>query len=113
MTEKHVLLKFADNWADEMDVEGFLVVTEAHWAERQAAIQAQTSELSLSIGTNEALEWADGEELLACIEVRELSEAETQVLASTFGLQSFENEHAIAGHGVTGFLDEFCEGAAY
>lgn len=43
MTEKHVLLKFAHNWADEMDVEGFLVVTEAHWAARQAAIQALTS----------------------------------------------------------------------
>lgn len=122
MSKEYVLLKFSGNWADEMDVEGFLVVSRAYWAHREHELSQVEGDLHACIGTNEYLEWSDGSELLDSIEVSELSADEVRVLQERFPLSHYQGsdtftgevrEHVVAGFGETGFLDNVAAGGAY
>ncbi len=117
MTKNYVLLKFSDNWADEMDVEGFLVVSKEYWLKREAELGEEQDALHLCIGTNEYLEWEDGETLLDSIEVLELEDAHAQLLAKQFPVTGYwsggDKGQVLAAFGQTGFLDNVGVGSAY
>lgn len=56
MMAEHVLVKYRDNWADEMDIEGFRLMTIAEWEDvkqRAAAYFKENTEYTYYIGTNE------------------------------------------------------------
>lgn len=61
------LVKFADNWADEMDVEGFIVLTNeefvgyAHLIEDTVKAINSGREFEWFIGTNEWIGYCEGE----------------------------------------------------
>ncbi len=122
MPKDYVLLKFSGNWADEMDIEGFLVASRAYWEHRRQELSQVEGDLHACIGTNEYLEWSDGKELLDSIEVSDLSAEEVRLLQQHFPLAGYRGtstfasvvrEHLVAGFGETGFLDNVAEGGAY
>lgn len=60
----HYIVKFVDNWADEMDVAGFYIYEKTTWDELKTNIENIKTKMEFSIGTNEELEYRNGKELL-------------------------------------------------
>lgn len=83
--EKQVLLTWDSNWADEMDISGFAVVSESFWLNLKSDLENKTSSFYFYIGTNEELEYENGKELLSEIEVKYLTEDEAGVVKKLFG----------------------------
>jgi hypothetical protein len=88
MTEqKYLLVKYSDNWADEIDVEGFHLFTAQEWEAYQAAIKEffnSNDELCFGIGTNEEIEYSDAEEYLDTLRANYISEQQYNVLKDLF-----------------------------
>ena len=84
MTNK-VLVKFESNWADEMDVCGFAVMSSDEWNKVRQIILLIKDEFSISVGTNEEIEYENGQELLDEYEVCEISDDESQIIQRLFG----------------------------
>lgn len=82
---KNVLIEFNDNWADEMDVSGFSVCTIEEWEKNKALIEAYTGEIILCIGTNEELEFDNGNDFLSHLTITEISDRDEKVITKHFG----------------------------
>ena len=54
-----LLVIFDGNWADEMDVEGFMIVSKECWDYKQIEWEHTEFPQELYIGTNEALVYDD------------------------------------------------------
>lgn len=82
---KYYLYTFSDNWADEMDLEGFAILTET---EKDVALARIKKEFknggTLCFGTNEDNEYEDLDEILACITFKEISQTEYLSIKNAF-----------------------------
>jgi len=100
---KYLLVKFDSNYADEFDVSGFTIMSQAAWekhkvdvAKRFAALSAPVEkmggymdypELEAYFGTNESLTWSHYDHYIESFDVKELSDDELKVLKKFFGMQ--------------------------
>lgn len=88
MSEKHFILKYNDNWADEMDISGFAVMTESERDEYFAVFKKvfDTNEYySFFVGTNEEIEYNTLEDFTNAFEMSEITEEEAKVFSKFFG----------------------------
>jgi hypothetical protein len=107
--KNYVLVKLDKNYADEFDVEAFVVVTDTYLEAAKASILKNGREagLHMNFGTNEWLEWGSGEELVAGLDVTPLTTAEAQFLARAFPIPRFDTtEGVVAGHSHYRFLSQ-------
>lgn len=85
---KYFLVKFTDNWADEIDVDGFDTLTEEEVKEFKNRVTSYFDENSepyiYSIGTNEELEYYDAETLLSYFTFKEITKEEYDVIKKLF-----------------------------
>lgn len=85
------LVQFSDNWADEMDVEGCMIMTdeeyEAYLAAARRAFEIR-GEVSFCIGSNESIEWESIHDFEKTLFARYITEEEATVLR-TFGFDDF------------------------
>ena len=91
MEKDIILLKFEDNWADEMDVEGCEVITLErlkYFNERVEAYFLENDSLEYYIGTNECIEYTSAGELLSKYSVLTITETDYQTL-NKLGLLKF------------------------
>lgn len=111
---QNVFLKFASTWADEMDVEGFLLVTSAYWEKKKVELQGSTEPLEMCVGSNQSIRWRNGAELLSNIQEAPVNPGEnTELLQELFPLKYYFDdeggdpppEGVLAGYGEIGFLD--------
>jgi len=80
-----VFIKWEDNWADEMDLEGFTVCSPEHWLNYMASLmQACLFPHSVYMGTNEEIEYEKLDDYLRTLTVRGLSEEEFNLLFNVF-----------------------------
>ena len=80
-----VIAIFEDNWADEMDVQGFVILTEKRWEAYKASGIAKNRRFSLCVGSNEDIEYQNGKELLKNIKVRPITNEEEKTITKIFG----------------------------
>lgn len=77
------LVQFSDNWADEIDVEGCMIMTdeeyEAYLAAARRAFEVR-GEVSFCIGTNESIEWESIHDFEKTLFARYITEEEATVL---------------------------------
>jgi len=83
-----LLIIFNGDWADEMDVEGFMIVSEECWKYKQLEWENTPFPQELYVGTNEAIEYDDIKEYLRDFKVKEISDEEETVIRKLFGLNS-------------------------
>lgn len=83
--EKQVLLTWDGNWADEMDISGFAIVSESRWLKHKSDLENKTNRFYFYVGTNEEIEYSNGKELLREIEVKYVTEDEAKVVNKLFG----------------------------
>lgn len=109
MSEKQLLLKYSNNYADEFDVEGFLVLSQSQWDEHKAKaaqrfekvakaakvdpnvsedswLNRRAREVSVGFGTNEEVTYYSIDDYLGSFVVKELTQEQYQVLKDLFGV---------------------------
>lgn len=80
-----VLVIWKANWADEMDIEGFKIYTEDDWKAYKGELKAMTKKFTISVGTNEEIDYDCGSELLNQLTVKKISDDETKFIKKMFG----------------------------
>lgn len=81
--DSKILIKFSSNWADEMDIEAFEVVTVKSWNKWLNHWQSLDS-FGLSVGTNEEIEWDCLEDYLSDLTLISITEEEAKFLEKVF-----------------------------
>ncbi len=100
MSEKMLLLRYSNNYADEFDVDGFIVMSESAWEEHKAMaakIFEEKAEVEVYFGTNEWISYYDLEEYVDSFKVTELTDTQFQVLKELFGVHYNEYSYSHAG----------------
>ena len=82
-----LLVKYDSNWADEMDIDGFKVLTDKQWEKYQRDFKKHFKEewYTYYVGTNEEIEYGDFEEFRNDFNVSEITDEEAAVLEKLFG----------------------------
>lgn len=70
--EAFYLVKYEDNWADEMDVSGHIILNERQLNTLKDAIK-QINNFTFYVGTNEDIDYQDSKSVWSSLEVREIS----------------------------------------
>lgn len=86
----HLLIKTQNNWADEIDTEGFAIFTkEAYFSHLKQAEDAFAGdqEITIYVGTNEDIQFPDYKDYVAQIEVQEVNFTEVLILCKAFGIK--------------------------
>lgn len=81
---KQYLVKWNDNWADEMDLEGWVIMNQDELDEWKKRLQ-KPGRVYLCFGTNEDNEYESGQEILDCCEITEISDSDAEVLNRLIG----------------------------
>jgi hypothetical protein len=86
--EKYFLVKYFDNWADEMDIAGYKLMTETEKKEYfngfRKTIEEENSYVFF-IGTNEGIEYMSFDDFRDTFNVDEISEIEYGVIEDKIG----------------------------
>jgi hypothetical protein len=84
---KQILVKYEDNWADEVDIYGFRLFDLKEWmAYKDDLVKhiAENGELKYSFGTNEEITYDSVEDVLRQFTVNEISMEEYDAIVSAF-----------------------------
>jgi hypothetical protein len=81
----YVLLDFSADYADEFDVEGFSIMTDAEWNIFQKKFQQHQGQYSFGFGSNEDIEFENGQEVLDSIGVKNITKEEYDTINKFFG----------------------------
>lgn len=81
----YVLIRFQDNWADEIDVDVFCIkpLTKEEYADFLKAIGFITlykGDISSCVGSNECIEYKSGEEFLSAFDIQIISKEDYETL---------------------------------
>lgn len=114
---KYYFGKWSSNWADEMTVDAFKILTEEEYEKFQYSAKILKKyedvffeeEFTVSIGTNEEIEYENAEQFLESFNIKEISEDECKVLRK-YGLSETEFAYSsfewfISGEFLTGAWD--------
>lgn len=93
---KYYLVRYADDWSDEMDIDGHVVLNENRYIDFEIALD-HMNYLWFSVGTNQEIEYESNEQIREVVEVNEISEQDFQTLnrldlLSTGFADSFVNQ---------------------
>lgn len=86
----YVLVTIFDNWADEIDTQGFLLTTQEEVDDyffeiKQYFINNPDDYLYYSIGTNEEIEHYNLQSIERCLKVKKINEEEYKTINKTIG----------------------------
>lgn len=82
-----VLIKHKDNWADEIDLEGFSIMDSEAWNKKKEEISKIAKSFTVYVGTNEEIDYNNGNEFLKTLTVNEISDSEFEFLKKNFGVE--------------------------
>ena len=80
-----VLVKWDSNWADEMDVEGFLITSKSSADSFKKQLKDYDSSFEVCVGTNEDIEYGSGKELIKELTFKKITEEEATIIRKFFG----------------------------
>ncbi len=80
-----LLIIFEDNWADEMDIYGFSIMSQEKWKYKVNETNNTTFPREVYFGTNEFNIYETPDEFLSRFKVKHLKTAEFQILIKLFG----------------------------
>jgi len=77
--ENPVLIKWEGNWADEIQVFGCIILPKQIADSYKQYLESKVEEFELCIGTNEIIEYSNGQDLLQELTFHELTDSEFKV----------------------------------
>jgi hypothetical protein len=86
---KHYLVTWQDNWADEMDLEGFAIMTQDGWDKYEEVYTnaLKLGTVTLGFGTNESNEYDEEAHFFSCLHKQEITPQDVDRLSGFFGLE--------------------------
>lgn len=106
MESKFVKVIFKDNWADEMDIEGVEVVLREEFFEKYDKVKEIKGPISVSIGSNEEIDYYEISDFLSSIEIGEVSDEFAEMYNKEIGPVGFIATHLFEEIvGESGFID--------
>lgn len=92
--EEHYLVRFEENWADEMDVHSFAVFTAKEYRNwrnvmDRLEVAMDTAVLTYSFGTNEEQEYEDFKEFVECFSVKPITKVQADTIRDLFGIDAY------------------------
>jgi hypothetical protein len=79
------IIKWDSNWADEMDIQGFVIVDAKAAKEFKEQLETIKNEIIIGVGTNEDIEYANGKEMLSDLTFEDLTEDESESIVNVIG----------------------------
>lgn len=85
-----LFITFDGNYADEFDVDGFMVIADEAWKRYVDSLTDEDfgNRNDFYFGSNESLSFEDKANYLSCFETKEVSDDELVVIKKFFGLKS-------------------------
>lgn len=87
-----LLVKYSDNWADEMDISGFNVLAEDQWNAHLAIAKKvfeENGSITYGVGTNEDVEFSSFKQYLSRFKVITITDEEAATLSKLFGVGKY------------------------
>lgn len=82
--KKFYILKYEDNWADEMDIQSFVILNEEDkikfYDKAKNNLDKLNKELVVCLGTNEEIIFKKGSDFIKKLKVKEMSETEANII---------------------------------
>jgi hypothetical protein len=111
---KYVLVKYCDNYADEMDIYGFIALLEEEWKAYKTKLKKiyGTKTYTHSFGTNEQIDYRNINELFDRCVAKSISQSEYEFLLKNFNQlylddydgENFKTEKEVVEYGHFPFL---------
>lgn len=79
------IIKWDSNWADEMDIQGFVIVDAKAAKEFKDQLKTVKNGFTVCIGTNEDIEYSNGKDMLSDLTFEDLSEDEAETIINAIG----------------------------
>ena len=90
MIKEYVLVKFEDNWADEMNISGWRTYLKEDWDKYVESVPSDSFPCTKYVGTNEEIEYENRKEYFNKFKVVPITEEECRTLNKLFnGEQGF------------------------
>ena len=80
-----VLVIWEANWADEMNVYGFVIVSAEEASAFKKKARKIVSPFEIYVGTNEEIEYSDGKQFLKALTFRRITPEESKIIEKFFG----------------------------
>jgi hypothetical protein len=110
---KYMLTKLNTNWADEMDLAGFAVVTLEEWAGFVKMVKSffkgDDRTFTFYVGTNEEIEFESAEGILEEITTTPITTEEKELLYSLFEFNEYNNSLGFSHLAIEDQLAEIME----
>ena len=94
--EQKILLSWDTNWADEMDISGFVIISEEKAKTWKEKVKNFKEYFNLCVGTNEEIEYSNGKELYDEVNSRKITQEEASIiekyLGNSYGYTEFYNQ---------------------
>lgn len=85
------ILKYMDNWADEMDIEAFVILNEEdkieYYDKAKNNLNKLNHKLIISLGTNEDIIFEKASDFIKTLKIRKISEIEANIIKKYIGKQ--------------------------
>lgn len=96
--EPQLLVTWAANWADEMNLDGWFIVSKAEWEKNYTILAKMPGRWSTYVGSNQEMQYDSRKEALDGYNVREISQQEIDTLQKLFGKDSMGKADRIYEH---------------
>ena len=91
--KKYYILKYEDNWADEMDIQSFVILNEKDkinfYDKAKNNLDKLNKELVVCLGTNEDIRFKKGSDFIKMLKVKEISETEANIIKKYISKKSY------------------------
>jgi hypothetical protein len=82
---KKVLITWNGNWADEMDLQGYLITNKENAKAFKKGIKKAKYPLEISVGSNEEIEYNSADEVLDELSFKKITEEESIIIGKNLG----------------------------
>jgi len=83
--KEKVIVFFNDNWADEIEFEGFKIIDKSEWEDIVEKVENYNEPIYTSFGSNQEQEYENGIVLLNCYGSKDLTETEAKIIIEKIG----------------------------
>lgn len=102
-----LLIKFEDNWADEMDIYGFKIMTKKQWEYKKYEIRNSPFPQEVCFGTNEYNVYETPKEFLSRFKEKDITESQHQVFKEFFRSDDYGRFPVIEGCAPNEFYEKY------
>ena len=84
-----VLVQFKGNWAGEMDIYGFTVLSPEGWNEYKSDLLSLDQVVEWNIGSHTTMAFANGESVIKSLKLQTIADEDAEVIKRLFGGHQF------------------------